>query len=794
MHRRFARWAVHISVQAARWRMRRARLVFKLFGSGRLRLMRVAKRFWRWRVGLEAWWTWAGEQNALPALGDDRKDSYDDDESTAPGGLGWAGVNIPYVHGDESQKLSGPAAKKKSAAVGARYSDTYFLGAAMYVAAEPVPWTAPMALRRSNSDDASSTILHGNMVLTGAGNTVTAEEIEKAQRRAWFRGLASTNEQWWFWTTTAQRKAIDLVFEAAVSQKRLVAEGKRGGTNRPVPPSGRKSRSAAAAASEFVGRAADSAAMHLCRTGRRFETGPPKWEWNLPCAGALSAGSPTLRITGPGETVVDAEARPRKRLVSRNIQMRNEAKALRQLKRRMAAQKRNGKQDSDESPRRRCATLIFWMPGGTRVTVDLFDSAPVARRGINGEARETNMHDELGRTRHDDYPEPLPSTTGKGISVGDQKVEENIQPSTKKAAAAAAAKINSEMGHCEIPELFAKHLLESKAENVVANHSRAAATAADEVALEKENDIKLLHYDTVEKENAETTKKHDDGNGDVDVESVVSSVSLASSSSQKPSNDVLKHRHSKVQPTTTPPIPGERNDRDREDEHSKAESRTVMGRYDVLAVTDLLKSAPLASRNRKLRPYFLLASLARRWRNGARRPGENWLNTNTAAASVLALLHCCQSLEVAGAAAVEQTVRRMRAPLSNKIGNQSWARGGEKARPVDAVINEAATATAIAGVTSNTVASSTTAANARALEAVPPSRVYLAPHACHVAVVVDDFTAETTADQGQNDRAVAVIRHFNIANFDVALRLLEVLILQQQPTVAEVTTADGAGN
>ena len=34
----------------------------------------------------------------------------------------------------------------------------------------------------------------------------------------------------------------------------------------------------------------------------------------------------------------------------------------------------------------------------------------------------------------------------------------------------------------------------------------AAATAADEVALEKENDIKLLHYDTVEKENERLTE------------------------------------------------------------------------------------------------------------------------------------------------------------------------------------------------------------------------------------------------------------------------------------------------
>ena len=81
-------------MQAARWRLRRARLVFKLFGISRLRFLRVAKRFWRWRVGLEAWWTWSGEMYDSKNV----MDSIDGDDPMVK----FSGAQIPYVHGDES--------------------------------------------------------------------------------------------------------------------------------------------------------------------------------------------------------------------------------------------------------------------------------------------------------------------------------------------------------------------------------------------------------------------------------------------------------------------------------------------------------------------------------------------------------------------------------------------------------------------------------------------------------------------------------------------------------------------
>jgi len=42
-------------VDAARWRVKRSRVAFDLLDATRLRMLRAAKRFWRWRVGLEAW-------------------------------------------------------------------------------------------------------------------------------------------------------------------------------------------------------------------------------------------------------------------------------------------------------------------------------------------------------------------------------------------------------------------------------------------------------------------------------------------------------------------------------------------------------------------------------------------------------------------------------------------------------------------------------------------------------------------------------------------------------------------
>ena len=144
---------------------------------------------------------------------------------------------------------------------------------------------------------------------------------------------------------------------------------------------------------------------------------------------------------------------------------------------------------------------------------------------------------------------------------------------------------------------------------------------------------------------------------------------------------------------------------------------------------------------------------------------ENWLNTNTNAASLLALLQCCQALEVAGAAIIEQITKKMRAPLKSET---------KKLQPLGRE-GDTGCLTAMAGVTESTMLADTTSAKAQILETIPPSRVYLAPHTCHVAVIVDDLTCTDT--RKGTERNIAVVRHFNLASSDVGIRLLEALLV-----------------
>lgn len=51
--RSFRRWALHVSPRAAEWRVGRGKLTYDLLCVARLRILKVAKRFWRYRVGLE---------------------------------------------------------------------------------------------------------------------------------------------------------------------------------------------------------------------------------------------------------------------------------------------------------------------------------------------------------------------------------------------------------------------------------------------------------------------------------------------------------------------------------------------------------------------------------------------------------------------------------------------------------------------------------------------------------------------------------------------------------------------
>ena len=81
----------------------------------------------------------------------------------------------------------------------------------------------------------------------------------------------------------------------------------------------------------------------------------------------------------------------------------------------------------------------------------------------------------------------------------------------------------------------------------------------------------------------------------------------------------------------------------------------------------------------------------------------------------------------------------------------------------------------LAGVTESTMLAGTTSTKAQVLETVPPSRVYLAPHKCHVAVIVDDLTCTDT--RKGTERNIAAVRHFNLASSDVGIRLLEALLV-----------------
>lgn len=197
MRQGFRRWALHVSPRAAVWRVGRGKLTYDLLCIARLRILRVAKRFWRFRVGLEAWWSWAGEmitpdmnnrQEAIERLKLIREHAHAQHLFPPPSLTFHLSTQpmIAFRHGDEDGDDSTVMAMK-------HFKDPSWLNAGHY--GENIQMSlSSMRMQEHNQTSRDDKAWH-----------LSEFQDKGTLKREGFRAAASAHEQWWYWLTKVNK-------------------------------------------------------------------------------------------------------------------------------------------------------------------------------------------------------------------------------------------------------------------------------------------------------------------------------------------------------------------------------------------------------------------------------------------------------------------------------------------------------------------------------------------------------------------------------------------------------------